>query len=157
MGCGLGDDAEYLASQHLHVVAFDISPTAIAQCEWRFPHSPVQYCVGDVFCPPESWYGSFDFVLECYTLQVLPSERREGAMRSMASFVAPAGVLLVVARGREPSEPQGNMPWPLTKSELERFETANLQKVSWADYIDEETPPVRRFLACYRRGEFPVK
>lgn len=48
-----------------------------------------------------------------YTLQVLPPAARPPAMRRMAEWVASGGVLLVITRGREPDEPEGNMPWPL--------------------------------------------
>lgn len=77
VGCGLGDDAEELARRGFEVVAFDIAPTAIAWCRQRFPQSSVEYVVADVFDPPSNWQGSFDFVLEAYTLQVLPAEVRE--------------------------------------------------------------------------------
>src|SRR6516165_1012212 len=43
IGCGLGDDAEELARLGFQVVAFDVSPTAIAWCRQRFPNSPVEY------------------------------------------------------------------------------------------------------------------
>jgi 2-polyprenyl-3-methyl-5-hydroxy-6-metoxy-1,4-benzoquinol methylase len=42
VGCGLGDDAEWLSGQGFDVTAFDISPTAISECETRFPNSSVQ-------------------------------------------------------------------------------------------------------------------
>ena len=77
VGCGLGDDAEELAHRGFEVVAFDIAPTAIAWCQQRFPHSPVAYVVADVLDPPSAWQGGFDFVLEAYTLQVLPADVRE--------------------------------------------------------------------------------
>src|SRR5271170_5949567 len=32
VGCGLGDDAEWLAGRGFEVTAFDIAPTAIARC-----------------------------------------------------------------------------------------------------------------------------
>src|SRR5216683_4458874 len=35
VGCGLGDDAEELARRGFRVMAFDISPRAIAWCEQR--------------------------------------------------------------------------------------------------------------------------
>ncbi|MCC5670705.1 class I SAM-dependent methyltransferase [Nostoc sp. CHAB 5784] len=35
IGCGLGDDAEAIASLGFEVTAFDISPTAIAWCQER--------------------------------------------------------------------------------------------------------------------------
>ena len=76
---------------------------------------------------------------------------RADAVRCIASFVAPGGTLLVVARGREPNESEGKMPWPLTKDELSLFKTGGLKEVFFEDYMDSEDPPVRRFRATYRR------
>jgi len=87
VGCGLGDDAEELARRGFEVVAFDIAPTAIAWCRQRFPQSPVVYVVADVFDPPTAWRGSFDFILEAYTLQVLPADVRSRAMTSIAGVL----------------------------------------------------------------------
>ena len=42
IGCGLGDDAEALAQTGYQVTAFDISPSAIAMCQQRYPDSPVE-------------------------------------------------------------------------------------------------------------------
>ena len=100
---------------------------------------------------PAEWKGSFDFVLESYTLQVLPPDLRPDAIRQIASFVSPGGILLVIARGREPNDPPGNMPWPLTKDELAVFQSVGLKELRFEDYVDDETPPVRRFRATYRR------
>jgi hypothetical protein len=74
-------------------------------------------------------------------------------VRCIASFAAYGGTLLVIARGRELSEPEGNMPWPLTKDELSLFETHGLKEVTFEDYMDSEDPPVRRFRGTYRRGK----
>jgi SAM-dependent methyltransferase len=151
VGCGLGDDAEELARRGLKTIAFDISGTAIARCIMRFPQSPVSYMVEDLFSAPVDWKAKFDLVLESYTLQVLPPNLRPDAVRCIASFVAPGGMLLVIARGREPSESEGKMPWPLTRKEMSLFKTRGLQEVSFEDYMDSEIPPVRRFRATYRR------
>ena len=43
VGCGLGDDAEYLAGLGAKVTAFDLAQTAIDWCHTRFPNSPVNY------------------------------------------------------------------------------------------------------------------
>ena len=111
----------------------------------------MSYVVTDLFSKPTEWEAKFDFVLESYTLQVLPPNLRADAARCIASFVATGGTLLVIARGREPNEPEGKMPWPLTKDELSLFETQGLKKVTFEDYMDSEDPPVRRFRATYRR------
>ena len=151
IGCGLGDDAEQLAGWGFDVVAFDISPTAISLCRERFPSSPVEYIAADFFAAPSSWTARFDFVLESYTLQVLPPKRRGEAIERISSFVAPGGSLLAIARGREESDAIGEMPWPLTEAEFTLFESAGLKRESWEDFMDAERPPVRRFRACYAR------
>jgi SAM-dependent methyltransferase len=142
VGCGLGDDAEALAALGLDVVAFDISPTAIDWCRRRFPDSRVEYVVADVLDPPDEWTGAFDFVLECYTLQVLPPELRAPAAARIEAMVDPGGTLLVIARGRDDEDPPGQMPWPLTADELKGC--FGLERVSFEDFLDDEAPPVRR-------------
>jgi len=151
VGCGLGDDAEELARRGYKVLAFDISRSAIKWCKLRFPATRVKALVADLFVAPAEWGGAFDLVVESYTLQVLPPAVRADAMRNIARFVAPGGTLLVIARGREPSEHEGEMPWPLTRDELDVFTEAGLTLVSFEDYLDGEEPPVRRFRVEYRR------
>ena len=153
IGCGLGDDAEELARRHFETTAFDISESAIAFCRDRYPQSPVSYVVADLFHAPSEWKGGFDFVLESYTLQVLPPGIRLEAMHQIASFVSPGGTLLVIARGREPHESEGKMPWPLTKDEFMLFQTLGLKELSFEDYMDKEDLPVRRFRAAYQRDD----
>jgi SAM-dependent methyltransferase len=149
VGCGYGDDAEYLAKIGFEVVGFDLSPTAISECQRRFPNSQVSYQVGDLLNPPKSWVQKFDFVLESYTLQALTSDLRASAISNIASFVAPSGQLLIITRGREPTDPLGKMPYPLTKEELKPVENLGLKIQSFEDYFDREEPPARRFRVLY--------
>jgi len=151
VGCGYGDNAEYLARLGFAVTALDISPTAISACRRRFPASPVDYRVADLFDPPPDCLGRFDFVLEAYTLQVLPPNLRSGAMKQMVRFVKPRGSLLVICRGREESDPKGEMPWPLVKGELDEFARLGVRRKEFQDFVDNESPPVRRFLGYYAR------
>jgi SAM-dependent methyltransferase len=150
-GCGLGDDAEQLAEWGYRTTAFDISETAIRTARKRFPESAVEYCVADLLNPPESWKGKFDFVLEVYTVQALPKQLRSRAIEKVASFVGPGGSLLVLARGREMDEPEGQMPWPLTRPELAEFVRAGFTEQSFEDYFDTEEPPARRYRVLYAR------
>jgi len=153
VGCGLGDDAERLASLGFQVTAFDISQTAIDWCVRRFPNSAVDYRVADLFSPPQDWISRFDFVFEAYTLQVLPAEMRADAARRIADLVAADGILLIVARGREPHEDPGQMPWPLLRDEFAVLGACDLTEVNFEDYVDDEDPPVRRFRAEYHRPQ----
>jgi SAM-dependent methyltransferase len=151
VGCGLGDDCEYMQAKGGIVTGFDISPTAIEWCRRRFPESNVTYSVADLFNPPKDWLGSFDFVLESYTLQVLPHGLQKLAVETISEFVVAGGTLLVICRARDDSSPRGEMPWPLTRSELSTFESCGLSLVACDEYDDHETPPVHRIRATYKR------
>ncbi len=152
VGCGLGDDAEFLASRGFQVTAFDISPTAVDWCGKRFPQSTVRYEVGDLLSPAPGWRQAFDFVFEAYTLQVLPAELREQAMPKLADAVKPGGTLLLICRGRLPQDNEGQMPWPLLRSELSALERAGLSLEEFEEFWDRhDDPPVWRFRAGYSR------
>jgi SAM-dependent methyltransferase len=152
VGCGYGDDAELLAGLGLDVVAFDVSATAIGHCRSRFAESAVSYVVADVLAPPAEWIGAFDFVFEAYTVQVLPGDAWAACARSIASLVAPGGTLLAVARSRRPEDPEGLMPWPLTRSELDDFLAPGMMLANLREVVEPGDPPVPRFVAEFRRG-----
>jgi SAM-dependent methyltransferase len=148
VGCGLGDDAEYLAGLGYDVTAFDVSETAVAGARARFPDSRVEYVAADLLAPPPAWQRAFDLVVESYTIQVLREDAREGAIANAADLVAPGGTLLVIARAREESDDPGRMPWPLTRAEIESFP---LPAARIEDLFDDEDPPVRRWRVEFRR------
>jgi SAM-dependent methyltransferase len=154
VGCGLGDDAELLDRHGFKVTAFDISPAAIDWARQRFPSTRVAYEVADLFAPSPVHAAGFDFVFESYTVQALPYGLRDRSIAAVAALVAPAGRLLVIARGREPDEyldANVGPPWPLTFDDIRRFESHGLRSTGFEDYHDEEDPPVRRFRATFAR------
>ncbi len=151
IACGLGDDAEQLATWGFETTAFDISETAIRMARKRFPASRVKYSAADLFQPPPEWGRAFDFVFEANTVQALPIKLREQAIQKIAAFVRPGGKLLAIVRGREADEPEGELPWPLTRSEMNEFVRAGLTEASFEDYFDNEEPPARRFRGLYVR------
>jgi SAM-dependent methyltransferase len=151
VGCGLGDDAEELARYNFEVTAFDISPKAIEWARAIHPNAKVNYQVADLFDLPDEFKGRFDFVLEVYTVQALPLNVREKAIRAIASLVAPNGELLFVGRGANEGETAENPPFPLRKSELDIFIGTGLREIEFEDYYDLKEPPTRRFRAFYQR------
>nr|WP_308737866.1 MULTISPECIES: class I SAM-dependent methyltransferase [unclassified Nostoc] len=98
IGCGLGDDAEALANLGFEVTAFDISPTAVAWCQQRFPDSTVSYIVADLLAIPPQWHQAFDKVFECRNIQALPLNVRSWVISSVASLVAPGGTMLEIQK-----------------------------------------------------------
>lgn len=137
IACGLGDNAEAIAAAGYRTVGFDVAPSAIEWAKVRFPHSPVDYRVADLFNPPADWIGAFDLVSECYTIQSLTGAIREAAFAAVARLVKPGGHLLVVARTKEDYVPQPGPPWPLTPSELAHFGALGLVKVASRNYVVE--------------------
>jgi ubiquinone/menaquinone biosynthesis C-methylase UbiE len=151
VGCGLGDDAEHVASLGYTTAAFDVSATAIAAARRRFPHSAVDYVAADLLAPPESWIGAFDLVVEAYTLQVLSGTARRTAFERTAELLADGGRLLVIARARDDDEDPGLMPWPLTRGEVESFRNHGLTRESIVEVYDDGRDRVRRWCAWFRR------
>jgi len=150
IGCGLGDDAEHVASLGFTTVAFDVSLTAIAAARRRFPRSAVKYVSADLLSPPHSWAGAFDLVVEVYTLQVLTGAARRTAFARTAQLVAPGGRLLVIAGARDEHDDPGQMPWPLTRAEIESFRRYGLSEHSVVDFLDDEDQGlVRRWRAWF--------
>jgi len=141
VGSGLGPDAELLAERGFDVVAFDVSPTAIASTQERFPQSRVDYRVANLLDPPAAWSGAFDLVLESLTVQSMPPAFHAQAITNVARTVAPGGTLLVVATARDEAAglPDGP-PWPLTRAEVESFGSEGLDTVHIEDVRQPGVP-----------------
>lgn len=150
VGCGLGDDAKYLADLGFKVTGFDISPTAIDWARRLYADSDVTFEVADLLQPKAEWQGHFDLVLEVYTIQPLPLAIRVQVIDAIASFVAPNGELLVVTRGRPNDVEPDELPWPLSRRDLDRFTEHGLKEVSFVEMEGEEDEPPR-FVVHYLR------
>jgi SAM-dependent methyltransferase len=127
VGCGLGADAEYIASLGFDTIGFDISPTAVGVASERHPGSAVEYRVEDLLQLPEEWHHAFDLVVEVFTLQALPDPPRGDAARAVAGLVAPGGRLLAIAfRATPGDDPLSGPPFPLTRESIDAVATEGL-------------------------------
>ncbi|MEZ4868717.1 MAG: class I SAM-dependent methyltransferase [Caldilineaceae bacterium] len=151
IGCGLGDDAEALAQRGFAVTAFDRSPTAVAWCQKRFPHSAVHYQIADLFATPPEWRGAFNFVLEIFTIQALPLELRPQTIAAIADHVAPGGEVFVFCLGVDHPAGRKGPPWALTRAELDHFRCCGLHEVMVEELRDWGHSPNLRLRALYRR------
>lgn len=151
VGCGLGDDAKYLHDLGFKVTAFDISPTAIEWARKLYGENDIQFEVADLFQPFRAWLGAFEFVLEIYTIQPLPLEIRPKVIDAIAAFVAENGKLVVVTRGREDDEEPVEMPWPLSRRDLIRFEQNGLKQADFVVMDAEKENEPHRFVVEYTR------
>ena len=116
VGCGLGEDAMYLAELGWKVTAFDIAPTAVQWASKRYPHERINWVVGDLLQPNNEWEKAFDFVLEVHILQAIPEEFRIPASRNLSPLVSPSGQLVCIGRlSIDDSVQQEGPPWPLSE------------------------------------------
>ena len=152
IGCGLGDDAEALAQHGYKVTAFDISLSAIAMCQKRYPNSPVKYLAADLFNLPLEWRRGFDLVYECNTIQILKGPSRGPALEAISDVVAPGGDVLVSCRSRGAGEQPDTFPLALDQDEIDGFKRAGLIETHFNAYDDDQDPPVPHFFAVYRRS-----
>lgn len=155
VGCGLGDDAEFVASLGFATVAFDVATSAVRAARCRFPGSRVEYITADLLNPPAPWHRAFDLVVEIFTIQVLPLSVRADAIANVADMVAPDGTLIVIARAgddRATDEELGTIPWPLTGAEINAFAVGGCQPVRIESLPDTGQSSVRRWRAEFLRS-----
>lgn len=148
IGCGYGQDAEYIARLGYATTAFDISPTAIGEVRQRFPESLVTYVVADLLDPPPVWEGAFDLVVESITVQSMPVSVRDTAIANIRRSVASGGQLIVISGFRSEGEKVSGPPWPLTPSEIDSFGAEGLRAAAI-----EFDPQTQRWRAEFRRAE----
>ena len=156
IGCGTGEDAEFLAGLGFTVTAFDLAPTAIATARRIHAGSAVTYEVADLLALPAAWAGAFDLVFEAYTVQPLFGPVRERALAALSGPVAPGGTLLVVAFATEEADPERSpamMPWPLTRAEVD-LAGGDLRTVSveLVPIGNEPFPHLPHWRGEFRRG-----
>lgn len=151
VGCGYGDDAAWLAARGWDVTAFDIAPSAVRVARQRFADAGIEFVTSDLLALPAGWESAYDLVVEIFTIQVLPHPLRERAFAALAGVLAPGGLLFVHCRLREPDDPLGDFPWPLTPDEA-RSGLAGLVIERFDDFLDDgDDPPVRRLVALARK------
>jgi len=151
VGCGLGRDAEYVASLGFRTTAFDVSPTAVRVARERFPDSAVEHVVADLLDPPAEWTGGFDLVVESITVQSMPLSVRATAIRHVAAMVAPGGELLVISGIRGEGEHVDGPPWPLTRTEVESFATNGLRATHIEQATRPDAPTAKRWRAVFQQ------
>ena len=146
IGCGLGDDAEALQAHGYQVTAFDVSSTAIAWCQRRFPNSAVHYQVADLLNLDPNWHHAFDLVHECRNIQALPIEMHRQVVGAIALLVTEGGILLVITRTRPDEADCDGPPWPLSPQALAKFAAYGLLEIERATFLEGETVPQARII-----------
>ncbi len=139
VGAGLGADAEFVAAHDYATTAFDIAPSAVALARDRHPGSPVDYRVADLLDLPDDLIGSFELVIEVFTVQALPRTLRAAAIAGVRSLLAANGRALVVQFVRDPDVADIGPPWLLDSTDLDLFVADGCTWVS----LEQQPHPTR--------------
>ena len=113
-----GKTAFWMAERYpqFGVWTFDFSERFVEHCR---VHNPIgdrlHIWQGDCtrICDGKERFDSFfDFGTCIDVTEHLPADVYRGLLRELARVIKPGGHLLLIARHREASDPEGEMPWP---------------------------------------------
>ena len=104
LGCGEGADVIWLATRGWRAEGVDLSPTAIDRAQESAADAEVAdaaFHVGDLLTWDGAQACTYDLVTTFF-LHTRDSSERQGLLRKASEFVAPGGLLLVVAHATMP-------------------------------------------------------
>ena len=86
--------------------------------------------MADLLDLPGDLVGSFDLVVDVFTVQALPRSLRADAVAGVRSLLAPGGDLLAVQFVLGPEVPEdAGPPWLLRRDEMESFAAGDVEQV----------------------------
>src|SRR4051794_11777185 len=113
VGCGLGDNAVFVAGRGRPVTAVDSSPTVITEAGKRFPDSGVRFAVADA-TDLAGYAASFDTVLSCALFHCLASTDRIRHLHALRRATRPGAVLHLLTFS---DQVRDGLPAPFPQSE----------------------------------------
>lgn len=96
-GCGLGDNALFLAARGYPVTAFDVSPTVIEQNRAKAAErgAAVEFLVADA-TTLDGFAGEFRTVLDCAMLHCLTDDKRRAYLAALCRVCRPGARLHIL-------------------------------------------------------------
>ncbi|RFU86790.1 class I SAM-dependent methyltransferase [Streptomyces triticagri] len=112
VGCGLGDNAVFLAGRGHRVTAIDAASAAIEQARVRAGDADIEFAVADA-TSLAGFEGRFDTVLDSALYHTLDATSRKAYVAALHRSTKPGGLLNMLSFAAVP----GGMPAPLSVSE----------------------------------------
>lgn len=149
LGCGMGHDAAFLATQGHIVIAVDFSKEAIAQAKKKYAHIPqLSFVCGEAFEFAKNNFGKFDIIFEhTFFCAVEPSRRQELA-KAWRSMLVENGHLLAIffAMDRSSGPPYGASEWGIQEHLKKYFDF-----LYWTRWKTSIPPRLGRELVVYAK------
>ncbi|QRP51081.1 methyltransferase domain-containing protein [Amycolatopsis sp. FDAARGOS 1241] len=144
IGCGLGDNAAFLASRGLSVTGLDRAPSALEQARARAAAKGVDvtFAVADA-TKLEGWEGRFDTVLDSALYHCLREPQRHEYLAALTRATRPGARLHLFCFSEEVPE---SFPGPFRISE------ANLRETVAKDWTIDRLEPTR-YATSFTREE----
>jgi ubiquinone/menaquinone biosynthesis C-methylase UbiE len=149
VGCGLGDDAYALYEMGYDVTAIDVSKTALALAQERFPNTNIKFVLQDIFDMPEVYNEYFDFVFESLTIQSLPIEFREQMIQAISSTIQTSGKILLVAHKK--TKDFKGPPYPLNNKAVNLFKKYKCKEISFEILEDTSLISNEKYCILYQK------
>jgi len=102
VGCGIGENAEHVASRGVQVTAVDFSEDAINEARQRHPQTSVLYKHHDIFQVENFWHEKFDVVLDSATYHAIRSMDRLRYLKILYGYLKPGGQLVTITFAEHP-------------------------------------------------------
>jgi SAM-dependent methyltransferase len=129
-GCGFGHDARAIATAGVgEVLGVDLAPSAVLKARASGHVEGLRFEVGNLFCLPRAWLGTFDWIWEHTCFCAIDPAERPRYVDSVHSALRPEGRLLATFFMNPSMDPgEQGPPFGVTKEELdllfgEHFET----------------------------------
>jgi SAM-dependent methyltransferase len=160
IGCGLGDNAVYLAQHGYSVTALDISPTALITAERRAKEAGVnvKFAVADA-TKLEGYTDAFDTVIDLSMFHCLTDDGKRG-YASAVHRATRAGAALLLSCFSDANPPDAKRPLPGVPERTLRdvlgnggWDISSLEPFVWR-YEEDGTPMEMAFwhVRAQRRG-----
>lgn len=140
VGCGLGTNAEWLASRGFDVTATDLSAAAVRRAERRLKAKGLRGKLYQADFLQGLNEPPFDVVLDRATLHSFPEgDRRNRFAENMRALVKPGGSALLVEMRPDPSQPKNMPPFGMDQAALRELYPAPFEVTA----VGEEVQPHR--------------
>jgi SAM-dependent methyltransferase len=149
LGCGLGNDAAFLASLGHIVTAVELSPDALLKAREKHPEGAnLKFVEADAFQFAKKFRGEFDIIFEHTFFCAIDPDRRQELVQAWRSLLIEGGHLLAIFYV---FERLGGPPFGTSEWEVRELLSDNFEFLNWTRWKTSIERRMGRELVVYAR------